>query len=149
MTEATTIHMETNVLQVATFYVGDLLLGIPIQQVQEINRQLDLIPVPHAPSHLRGVINLRGEVVSVIDLCTVLGVESQKLLRSTRNLIIQDQDQLVGLIVDDVADIVSVETSEIRQPPANFKGVSGKFFRGVCTTPSEIIVILNLEETLG
>lgn len=136
-------------LQFATFYVGELLLGLPINQVQEINRHLEITPVPHANPSIRGVINLRGDVVSVIDLPHVLGLPAVQVSKSTRNVIIHHQGQLVGLLVDDVADILSIVESEILTPPANVKGVDGSYFRGVYTTDSEIVVILDLRETLG
>ena len=63
-------------LQFTTFYVGDILLGVDIQQVQEINRQLSVTDVPHSKDYVRGVINLRGDVATVIDLRTILGLSS-------------------------------------------------------------------------
>ena len=135
--------------QFATFYLGELLLGLPINQVQEINRHLEITPVPHAAPSINGVINLRGEVVTVIDLPRVLGLPNVQITKSTRNVVIHHEKQLVGLLVDDVADILSITDSDILPPPANVKGVDGRFFRGVYTTESEIVVVLNLDETLS
>ena len=143
------IALETEATQHVSFYVGGLVFGLPIHQVQEINRHLDVTRVPHAKPWLRGVINLRGDVVSVIDLPSVLGMKPAEVTKTSRNVIIHHRDELIGLMVDDVADILSIHRSEILPAPANVKGVEGKFFRGVYTTETEIVVILDVEETLG
>lgn len=137
------------VSQVATFYVGDLLLGLPIDQVQEINRHVDTTRVPHAPSSIRGVINLRGDVVTVVDLPAVLGLATGEITPSTRNVVIQSQGQLIGLLVDRIADILALPNAEIDPPPANVCGVEGRFFNGVHPTESEIVVLLDLDEVLS
>ncbi len=140
---------DTATSQYVSFYLGNLLLGLPIHQVQEINRHLDVTRVPHAAYMVRGVINLRGEVVTVIDLPQVLGLAPAEITRSSRNVIVHHGDQLIGLMVDDVADILEIHKKEITAPPANVSGVDGKFFKGVYTTTDDIVVILDLQETLS
>ncbi len=134
---------------VVTFYVGPLLLGLPIAQVREINRQLDFTPVPHAPPGVRGVVNLRGEVVTVLDLHHVLGLPSAEVTRQTRNLIVFYRGEVVGLLVDQVADILEVDLQAVTPPPANLHGAEGRFFRGVVPLEHDILVLLDLEEALG
>jgi len=135
--------------QYATFYVGSLLLGVDIRQVQEINRQLDVTDVPQAPECVRGVINLRGEVTTVIDLRTILGLEQTAVTRTSRNLIVNSQGESVGFLVDKISDIVAVQSDQISPAPTNIKGVQGKYFTGVHTLDSEILVLLNVEEALA
>lgn len=135
--------------QYATFYVGDILLGIDIHQVQEINRQLNVTHVPHAPECVRGVINLRGEVTTVIDLRTILGLPETEVTQKTRNLIVHSQGEAVGLLVDGISDILTLRSDQISPPPTNVDGVQGRFFSGVHTLESEIVVILNLQEVLS
>jgi len=139
----------TNHTQFATFYVGELLLGVSIDQVREINRHLEVTAVPHAPEHVRGVINLRGDVVTLIDLATILGVQAAEINQHSRNVIIHWEDQLVGLKVDRIADILSIPQKEIVSPPANVGAASGRFFQGVYSTDREIVVILDVEEMLS
>ena len=98
----------TGETQYATFYVGNLMLGVDIRKVQEINRQVDVTPVPNSPAHVRGVINLRGEVATVIDLRKVLGMEGAEESRDSRNLIVHSQDEAIGLWVDRISDILTV-----------------------------------------
>lgn len=138
----------TDVLQFSTFYVGDLLLGVDIRLVQEINKQLSITPVPNAPNHVRGVINLRGEVATVIDLRTVLGLPEAEQDRNTRNLIVHSQGEAIGLLVDRISDILTVRADQINDPPSNVDGVDGKFFLGVHALESEICVFLNVEQVL-
>ncbi len=139
----------TEVQQFATFYVGNLLLGIEIGAVQEINRQLEVTPVPGAPRQVRGVINLRGEVATVIDLRTVLGMTPAEETRFTRNLIIHSQEESIGLYVDKISDILAINTSDISPAPSNVQGVDGKFIRGVYAMPAEIVVLLDVERVLA
>lgn len=135
--------------QFATFCLGDLLFGLPIHQVQEINRHVHVTRVPHAPTSIRGVINLRGDVVTVVNLRAVLGLAPAVETRFSRNVVIQSQGQLIGWIVDRIADILSIPEDQIAPAPANVAGVDGRFFRGVYTTTSEIVVVLDVEEVLS
>lgn len=135
--------------QYATFYVGNLLLGVDIRQVQEINRQLDVTDVPQAPECVRGVINLRGEVTTVIDLRTVLGMDLTEVTRSSRNLIVNSEGESIGLLVDRISDIVTLRSDEIGPAPSNVDGVHGRYFLGVHAMESEILVLLNIREALA
>lgn len=135
--------------QYATFYVGNLLLGVDIRQVQEINRQLDVTDVPQAPECVRGVINLRGEVTTVIDLRTILGLEQTEVTRSSRNLIVNSGGESIGFLVDRISDILALRSDQVSPAPTNIKGVQGKYFLGVHTLDSEILVLLNVEEALA
>ncbi|GAA4434898.1 chemotaxis protein CheW [Bremerella cremea] len=136
-------------LQLATFYVGDLLLSLPIDFVQEINRNLDLTEVPHAPPHVRGVINLRGDVATVIDLRRILGLGAAEVTPQSRNLIVRCGDESIGLWVDRIADIISITPDGITPSPANISGADGRYFKGVYRTDSEIVVILDVDEVLS
>ena len=83
--------------------------------------------MPHGPDYVRGVINLRGEVVTVVDLRTILGLEPVEVTGNTRNVILHFHGEHVGLIVDRVADVVTVGTDEIDRPPANLSSADGLF----------------------
>jgi len=135
-------------IEFATFHVGRILLGIDIRQTEEINRQLDLTPVPQAPAWVRGVVNLRGEVVTVLDLRTILGLEPAALSVASRNVIVRTESEQVGLLVDRVADVVTVAAGEIEPPPANVSGLDGRFFKGVCKLESALLVVLDVHAVL-
>ncbi len=135
--------------QFATFYVGDLLLAIDIEVVQEINRQIDVTPVPNAQKHVKGVINLRGEVVTVLDLRSTLGLPKTEFTPLTRNVIVKSQGEAIGLWVDRVADILAIQPDKISPAPANVNGIEGRFFKGVHSLEDEIAVLLDLDVILG
>lgn len=139
----------TSTQQFATFYVGDMLLGIDICEVREINRQLDITPIPRSPEYVRGVINLRGEVATVIDLRTVLGMEFAEETRDSRNLIVNVCNESIGLWVDRLSDILTLKTEDISPVPSNVAGIDGRFFTGVYTMESEIVLLLDLNQIVN
>lgn len=134
--------------QLITFYVGEMLVGLDITAVKEINRNLDVSTVPHAHRNLRGVINLRGEVVTVLDLRGVLELPAGAIGRHSRNVIVRWRSEHVGLLVDRISDVVNVPVAEIEPPPANLQGIDGKYINGVFTMPDQLLVLLNLPEVL-
>jgi purine-binding chemotaxis protein CheW len=134
--------------QLASFYVGDHLLGLDIYHVQEINRQFDITSVPHAPDYVRGVLNLRGEVVTAIDLRRILGLQSVPISAATRNLIVHHRGELVGVLVDRIADILSIPRDGVLPPPSNVIDVDNRFIEGVYTLDNDIVVILDVDEVL-
>jgi purine-binding chemotaxis protein CheW len=136
-------------LQFATFYVGHMLLGVDIRVVQEINRQSEITQVPHAPEYVRGVINLRGEVATVVDLRTILGLPTSDASQQTRNLIVHHQGEAIGLLVDRISDILTLREDEISPPPTNVDGVDGRLMSGVCTLDTDIVVLLDIDEVLA
>jgi purine-binding chemotaxis protein CheW len=135
-------------LQLATFYVGDVCLALEIGQIQEILRGMSVTLVPHAPPEVTGVVNLRGEVTTVLDLRRLLGLPPAPITQNTRTLIVRSQGESMGLIVDRIGDICTVDSRSIVPPPPNVSSVDGRFLRGVSPTKSDIIFILDLEETL-
>ena len=136
-------------LQLATFYVGDILLGVDIRQVQEINRQLSVTKVPHSKTYVRGVINLRGDVATVIDLRTILGLPSTEVTRESRNLIVHSEGELIGFLVDRISDILPLSSNEISPPPTNIDGVDGSLFQGVIKLEKELLIILDVDAVLA
>ena len=147
-TTETSVINNTDELEFVTFYVNDLLMGVDIQFVREINRQLDLTEVPHTDEFIRGVVNLRGEVVTVVDLRTILGAASSELSEQNSNVIVNSKDEHIGLLVDRIADVVIANPAEIEPPPANVSGIDGRFFKGVLKLDTELLVILDIEQTL-
>jgi purine-binding chemotaxis protein CheW len=135
-------------VQLGTFYVGDLFVGIEIEKVQEINRRTDMVPAPGAPPQVRGVVNLRGEVVTVLDLRWVLGLPTVEVSPQSRNVVTHADGELIGLLVDRVADIVSISNTDISPAPPNLD-IDSEFVRGVYRTKKEILLVLKLERVLA
>ena len=139
----------TQEMEYSTFYVDNILLGVEIGQMEEINRQLEVTAVPHAPSFVRGVVNLRGEVVTVVDPRTILGLSPGEVSPTSRNVIVRHKGEQIGLLVDRIADVVRVSAGEMETPPANVSGVEGRFFKGVYKLQSELLVVLDVEAALS
>ena len=137
-----------NSLELSTFYVGDALYGMDILRVQEINRLMDFTKVPQSPEYVMGIMNLRGQIVTVIDLSKKLGLSETELKDESRNIIVNDQGEYIGLLVDRISDVVRTDTDKIEPPPSNMGGVQGKFLQGVFKMDKNLIGILNVEELL-
>ncbi|MBW1741253.1 MAG: purine-binding chemotaxis protein CheW [Deltaproteobacteria bacterium] len=132
------------VVGLATFYVGKAFCGMDIQQVQEINKHTEITWVPQAPEYVLGVLNLRGRIVTIIDLGRKLGLSPTVLSDTSRNIIVNSQNEHIGLLVDRIADVVPADWQQVEPPPANIGGVQGKFFEGVFKTEDNLIGILNV-----
>ncbi|NOX55039.1 MAG: chemotaxis protein CheW [Planctomycetes bacterium] len=142
-----TIRTESET-EYVTFCVDDLLLGVEIDRVDEINRRVDVTPVPHAPPFVCGVLNLRGEVVTVVDLRMILGRSPADSQRATRTLIVRSKGEQIGLRVDEIADVVRARRSEIDPVPSNLGGTEGRYFEGVHKLESELLIILDIDAAL-
>jgi purine-binding chemotaxis protein CheW len=145
----TSADLHQDKVQLATFYVGDLCLALEIGQIQEIIRNVSVTPVPHAEPEVSGVINLRGEVTTIIDLRCALRLPPAENSSERQTLIVRSQGESIGLFVDRVGDITAVAQGEIVQSPPNVGSVDGQFFLGVCPRESEIIVVLDLDQALS
>lgn len=139
---------QNKVMELATFYIGDALCGIDILRIQEINRLLDVTWVPQAPTYVLGVLNLRGRIVTVIDLGKKLGLSPIRMNKDNRNIIVDAQDEQIGFLVDSISDVMLADTDKIEPAPANIGGVQGKFFKGVFKTDTSLIGVLDIHEAL-
>lgn len=135
-------------IEYVTFRVGDALVGVDICQVEEINRLVEVTSVPHAPKYIRGVINLRGDVVTVVDLRTVFGMVPVELSSQTRTVIVRSRDEQIGLLVDRIGDVVKARSDALDPPPANLGGLDGRLFKGVYKLEKELLVVLDVEAAL-
>jgi purine-binding chemotaxis protein CheW len=135
-------------LQLALFRVGKFTCALDIDVVQEINRNALATVVHDAPSYVRGIINLRGHVVTVIDLRAKLGLPPLDTGRTPRGLVVKSHGELVGLLVDDVDDIVEVASGDITPTPPHLSGDFGSYFSGVYQLESDLVVVLDLDHLL-
>ena len=130
------------------FHVGELLCGVSITHVQEITQNVEITPVHHAPEYVKGVVNLRGRIVTVIDLRKTFGLERVELHPEMRIVIVRFGEENTGLLVDRVQDVMQADQCDIEAPPGNVCGVSGAFFRGVYKKEKGLVAVVNLEEML-
>ena len=134
--------------ELATFYIGDALCGMDILNIQEINKHMKVTKVPQAPEHVTGILNLRGQIITIINLGTKLGLSATRVTDGSRNIIVNSEDEFVGLLVDRISDVAVVDQDSVEPPPANISGIQGKFFEGVFKTEDNLIGILNVGEVL-
>jgi purine-binding chemotaxis protein CheW len=123
--------------------------GINVMQVQEVLRVTEIAPVPGAPDYVLGIINLRGNVVTVIDTRRRFGLPTKEMDDSTRIVIIEAEDQVVGILVDSVAEVVDLRASEIETAPNVGTEESSKFIQGVASVDSELLIIVDLNKLLS
>ncbi len=137
------------VLQWVTFRLSNETYGINVMQVQEVLRFSDIAPVPGAPPYVLGIINLRGNVVTVIDTCQRFGLPPIELTDNTRIVIIETNQQVIGILVDAVAEVVYLRQSEIESTPNVGNDESAKFIQGVSHRGNELLILVDLNKLLG
>lgn len=136
------------VLQWVTFRLSGETYGINVMQVQEVLRHSEIAPVPGAPPYVLGIINLRGNVVTVIDTRHRFGLTSGEVTESTRIVIIEADGHVIGILVDSVAEVVYLRQSEIENAPNVGNDESAKFIQGVCHKNEELLILIELDKLL-
>jgi len=137
------------VLQWVTFKLETETYGINVMQVQEVLRYTEIAPVPGAPSYVLGIINLRGNVVTVIDTRLRFGLEPNEISDNTRIVIIEAEKQVIGILVDSVAEVVYLKASEIDDAPNVGNDDSAKFIQGVSNRDGELLILVDLDQLLS
>ncbi len=138
-----------SILQFVTFRLDDEIYGINVMQVQEVLRVTEIAPVPGAPHYVLGIINLRGNVVTVIDTRERLGLDAKEVDESTRIVIIEADKMVVGILVDAVAEVVDLRTSEIESAPNVGNDESSKYIQGVVSREGELLILVDLNKLLN
>lgn len=133
----------------STFMVGNTLCGIDIEHILEINRNFDFTKIPTSQEYIKGIVNLRGRIVTLIDLGKKIGINSKGLTSKSGNVIVSSGGEDFGLIVDSINDIISEENAEIDAVPANTGDMKGRYFSSILKTKNGVIGILDLEEILA
>lgn len=133
----------------ASFYIQEALCGIDLIKVQEINKPTALTQVPQAPEYVMGVMNLRGHIVTIIDICRKLGLPPVQIDDANRNIIVRSREEHIGLRVGRISDVVAVQSNRIETPPANLNGIQGKFFRGVFKNDRYLVGLLDIDALLN
>jgi len=137
------------VLQWVTFKLNSETYGINVMQVQEVLRYSEIAPVPGAPLYVLGIINLRGNVVTVIDTRQRFGLESSDVTDNTRIVIIEAEKQVIGILVDSVAEVVYLKASDIDDAPNVGNEDSARFIQGVSNREGELLILVDLNQLLS
>ena len=140
---------EDPILQWVTFKLDNETYGINVMQVQEVLRYTEIAPVPGAPAYVLGIINLRGNVVTVIDTRQRFGLYNADITDNSRIVIIEADRQVVGILVDSVAEVVYLRQSEIETAPNVGNDESAKFIQGVCNKNGELLILVELDKMMS
>ena len=139
---------DVNAGLVSTFLVGDRYFGINTSLVQEVVRFGEITPVHHSPEFILGVMNLRGRIVTVIDLCRKLSGKLKEATDRSRIFIVDWRQEYVGLVVDDVGEVVPFERSALFRPPDNLPMIQAEMLQGVFHAGKILVALLNVERIL-
>lgn len=134
--------------EICTFMVGDAVCGIDLLKISEINKNFEITSVPQSKEHIKGIINLRGKIVSILDLGKKLGLKDTQIDEKSRNIIVNSKNEDIGFVVERICDVVSAQQSLIEAPPSNLGKISGIHFTGVLKTENRLIGILDIESLL-
>lgn len=134
--------------QFCTFYLGDLFFGIDVLKVQEIIRYQEMTPVPLAPTVIRGLINLRGQVVTAMDLRLRLGLEERRADELPMNVIIRTEEDTMSFLVDQIGDVVEPEEEAFESPPETLDGDFRKLINGVYKLDGQLLLVIDADRTM-
>ncbi|MGF1754190.1 chemotaxis protein CheW [Vibrio makurazakiensis] len=137
------------VLQWVTFQLEEETYGINVMQVREVLRYSEIAPVPGAPDYVLGIINLRGNVVTVIDTRSRFGLMQGEITDNTRIIVIESERQVIGILVDSVAEVVYLRSSEIDTTPSVGTDESAKFIQGVSNRDGKLLILVDLNKLLS
>jgi purine-binding chemotaxis protein CheW len=132
-----------------TFFLAREEYGVDVRLVQEIIRVAEITPVPRAPAAIKGVINLRGRIIPVIDLKRRLGLGEVESTRVARVVVVRLKDRLVGLLVDGASQVLKVPLSIIEPAPEEVVEIDANYIRGVAKLEKRLIILVDLVKILG
>ncbi|MEJ2619717.1 MAG: chemotaxis protein CheW [Candidatus Thiodiazotropha sp.] len=136
-------------IQFVTFILMDEVYGINVMQVQEVLRVTEIAPVPGAPNYVLGIVNLRGNVVTVIDTRKRFGLPSVEVSDNSRIVVIESEKQVVGILVDAVAEVVELREDEIDAAPNVGTEESSRYIQGVATQEGRLLILVDLNKLLS
>ena len=135
--------------QICTFQLDGLLFGVEVERVQEVIRSVEVTPVPLAPRTLSGLMNLRGQIVTVIDLRRRLDLPDRPSESSPMNMVVRTGEGPVSLVVDRIGEVIDVSPTTMEERPATLTGQARELIRGAYQLPDRLLLALDLDKTLG
>lgn len=135
--------------QFLTFTLQNEEYGIEILRVQEIKGLAKVRPIPNSPNYVKGVVNLRGTVVPILDLRDRFGMSSSDYNQFTVIIMVSIRDKVVGLVVDAVSDVLSISKEQIEATPAVGRASDASFFHGMGKVGEKLVLLLNIDRLLG
>jgi purine-binding chemotaxis protein CheW len=142
-------HGRPATTQYCTFVVSNLLFGVPAREVQEVIQSIPITSVPGAPDDVAGLINLRGQIVTVIDLGRRLGLDRADRNDPVLNVVLQSDGNAVSLLVDEIGGVVEVCPEELGSPPTTLRGPVREVVAGVHQLGDRLLLALDTERTVA
>lgn len=137
-------QLSGELIQVVSFHLGSEEYGVDISQVQEIIRMVEITHVPRAPHFMEGVINLRGQLIPIIDLRTRFAMPRAEQTKSTRIVVTEIGSKRVGIVVDSVSEVLNIPMEHIEEAPDMIAGVGTEYIQGVGKVGDRLVILLDL-----
>jgi purine-binding chemotaxis protein CheW len=134
--------------QFSTFFVADLFFGVDVLHVQEVLRSQQMTSVPQAPGVIEGLINLRGQIVTAIDMRRRLGLPQRAGGQAPMNMVVRSVDGAVSLLVDEIGDVLDMDSATYERPPQNLDPAAKELIRGVYKLKNQLLLVLDEERTV-
>ena len=134
--------------QFSTFYVADMFFGVDVLHVQEVLRSQQMTPVPQAPDVIEGLINLRGQIVTAIDMRRRLRLPQRSGEHAPMNIVVRTVDGAVSLLVDEIGDVLDMDSATYERPPDNLDPAAKNLIRGVYKLKDQLLLVLDEERTV-
>jgi len=134
--------------QFSTFFVADLFFGVDVLHVQEVLRSQQMTSVPQAPGVIEGLINLRGQIVTAIDMRRRLGLPQRAGGQAPMNIVVRTVDVAVSLLVDEIGDVLDMDSATYERPPQNLDPAAKELIRGVYKLKNQLLLVLDEERTV-
>ena len=136
-------------MQVVIFALGDIELAINIADVREIDRLAPITHLPHVPDYVEGVINLRGQLVPIVNLRARLGLRQKAAPKTARIIVVEIGDRCMGMIVDLVREVARIPTDQIDDSENVLAGLAAEYVAGLARIDSRVIILLAVKNILG
>jgi purine-binding chemotaxis protein CheW len=134
--------------QFCTFFLDGHFFGTPVPQVQEVIQYQEMTRVPLAPNVVSGMINLRGQIVSAIDLRRRLGLHDRRPGQLPMNVVVRTNEGAVSLLVDEIGDVIEVEEETLENPPETLQGFARQVVRGVYKLSGRLLLALDIDRVV-
>ena len=137
-----------NIRQFCTFLLHGEVFGVPVEQVQEVIQYREMTPVPLVPEIIRGLINLRGQIVMALDLRRRFGMPDRPEAQLPLNVVVRTGNGATSLLVDEIGDVLEADEEDFEQPPQTLRGSARELVRGVYKLPERLMLVLDAERAL-
>ena len=142
-------ELENQIIQLVSFKLGKEEFGVDILKVQEINRMLEITEMPNSPEFVEGIVNLRGRIIPVLDLKKRLHLPVKEHDNSTRIIVVELNNKTVGFIVDEVSEVLRIESSITEPPPEMVAGIESDYITAVAKLEDRLLILLDLSKVLS